>query len=487
MPHPHKMRRRPRPLTESAAPVLDRPTAGRVVLTETRTQPAATGATQLVQLIDAGWGSSGYYSPQVLEAAARDRVLPAGTHMYLDHPTAQQEINQPERSVRDLAAVLAEDAHYDPQRQGLVARVRVMPHCREVLAALAEHIGVSIRAEGMAETGNVEGRTGPIVTRITGAQSVDYVTRAGRGGKVLELLEAARATNLQEDRNVGAWLESRLHLELTRIADDMYGDGCLTRDERIVLSSAIGDGLAAWSARVEADAPQLFLRDPYTTPEHPVAVVEDGQPDTNVPATVPADTGITEAAPAADDNPPHEEEPAMSGTASAGTASVAESALSPEARAQIAETSLRESAARITALEAQNASLTVERDTARGEVRRIRNVETARGAVTSALDAVQDLPAPARHRITESVTANPPVTTSGDVDAAALQTAVTAMVESEQAYIASIREAAGVGTPTGLGGDARPVGDVGAWHTDIQSRFARLGLSEGAASAAARR
>lgn len=160
--------------------------------------------------------------------------------------------------------------------------------------------------------------------------------------------------------------------------------------------------------------------------------------------------------------------------------------LSHEARAQIAGSQLREAHARITALESQNAALTVERDTVRGEVRRIRNVEAARGAVTAALAAVQDLPQPARTRISEALTATPPTTEAGEVDTVALNAAVGRQVEAERAYIASIRESAGEGTPTGLGSTHAPP-DAAAWQADIAKRFGRIGLDESAAAAAARR
>jgi hypothetical protein len=92
---------------------------------------------------------------------------------------------------------------------------------------------------------------------------VDFVTKPAAGGALLTVLEAVQAGKVAESRSVGTWLESRLHLALTQYADDMYGDGRLTREERSTLSSAIGDGLQAWTARVEADAPQLFQRDPW--------------------------------------------------------------------------------------------------------------------------------------------------------------------------------------------------------------------------------
>lgn len=472
-------------VAEAAAPV-------RVALAETGGFTTAAAGRQFVQIITPGWGSSGYYSPQVLRETATAKVFRAGTPMFLDHPGAAEEHDRPERSVRDLAAHLAEDARYDVGRDALVATVDVLPHYRDLLASLHEHVGLSIRADGVAEMGEAEGRRGPIVREITEAVSVDYVTKAGRGGKVLALMESARTGRLAEAGTVGAWLESRLHLTLTQFADELYGDGRLTRDERIALSAAVGDGLRAWTARIETDQPQLFTRGLHDAP--PAA---EQQPMAEAaPTTAPADTGedhVTDgAAPTAPN--PTEGEPDMSGTetgpgpGTAGAATVADPAgLSQEARAQIAEAQLREATARITALEAQNASLTVERDTAAGEVRRMRNVEAARTVCTTAL-AAADLPQPTLARITESVTAQVPTTDAGDVDTSALNAAITRHVEAERAYIASIREAGGAGTPTGVGGTAAPTGqDLPAWQTEVQGRFARLGLNENAATLAARR
>src|SRR5699024_10170736 len=47
---------------------------------------------------------------------------------------------------------------------------------------------------GTAESGERDGRTGPIITSLTEGVSVDVVTRAGAGGKLVALLVSARAT-----------------------------------------------------------------------------------------------------------------------------------------------------------------------------------------------------------------------------------------------------------------------------------------------------
>lgn len=146
----------------------------------------------LLQLIDPGWGASGYYAPDVLEAAAAARVFPAGLHMYLDHPHGDGSgvDENGNRSVRDLAAVLAEDARRD-ETGALVAEAVVFGPHREALSQMAESIGLSIRAYAETEDGEAEGRAGTIIRSLVEALSCDFVTRAGRGGRILQVIESA--------------------------------------------------------------------------------------------------------------------------------------------------------------------------------------------------------------------------------------------------------------------------------------------------------
>lgn len=228
--------------------------------------PAEGTGRLLVQLITPGWGSTGYYTPEVLQEAASEQLFAAGTHMYLDHPTFTESVERPTRSVRDLAGVLVEDAVWDGQ--ALVAQARVFDTYRHTIAELADTIGVSVRGSAEVSEGEAEGRRGRIVERIDEVASVDFVTKAGRGGRIIEVLESAAPARVKtaeaemaEARNIGQWLESRVHRDFTIVADDMAGEGRLTREERIALSGAIGDALAAFVSRVEADASQLYERD----------------------------------------------------------------------------------------------------------------------------------------------------------------------------------------------------------------------------------
>lgn len=145
-----------------------------------------------VCLITPGWGSSGYYAAEVLESAASAGVFHAGTQMFLDHPSESEMVDRPERSVRDLAAVLTENAQWDGG--ALVSEVQVFGPYKDMLTdeAFAKSIGVSIRALAVGTAGEAEGRKGTIVQELVEAVSVDFVTQAGRGGQVLQVLESAR-------------------------------------------------------------------------------------------------------------------------------------------------------------------------------------------------------------------------------------------------------------------------------------------------------
>ena len=162
-------------------------------ITEAATiKDTSTSGRMLVRLIDAGQGSSGYYPASTLQAAAESGVFGRGLHLYADHPGEAERLDRPERSIRDIAGVLTEDARYDDDSQALVAEARVFGAWAPIIAEMHDVIGLSIRAAAEVSEGEHDGAPTTIVDRITEAASVDFVTRAGRGGRVLSLLESAR-------------------------------------------------------------------------------------------------------------------------------------------------------------------------------------------------------------------------------------------------------------------------------------------------------
>jgi hypothetical protein len=163
---------------------------GALKLIETDLTEAGTA---LIKLIEPGWGSSGFYSRDLLKKSAS--VFSAGTKMYLDHQTAAEEAARPEGSVTGLGGELLEDAQYlehGASGPGLYARAKIFDHFRPMLSDIKDSIGVSIRARGTTKTGVAEGRKGVLVEEISSAKSVDFVTMPGAGGKVAELYESRR-------------------------------------------------------------------------------------------------------------------------------------------------------------------------------------------------------------------------------------------------------------------------------------------------------
>lgn len=442
---------------------------------------APSGRRQRIRLITPGWGSSGYYAPQVLEQAAKDRVFGVGTRMFLDHPVDSEAMGgRPERSLRDLAGVLVTNAVWDPDARALFAEAQVFEPFRAALAEQAPHIGVSIRAAGAGEYGEAEGRKGLLITRIVAAESVDFVTAAGRGGAIVGLLESARTQPLVEARNVGGWLESRLHTRFTEMADEMYGDGRLTRAERIGLSSALGDALAAFVTKVESDHPQLYERDLWAdpTPTDAVTAVSESEPGRPATSRGAVMSGSSTAGPGNAPAAQTTTEPAEMVEARRDL-TVAREQLA-EARAQLA--TIGENAQRTATAERLLAE-------ARAEVNRLRGVIAARAVLDKAM-AESGLPEVTFARVASTVIgadgAGVPLTESGTVDNDKLAAAVAAAVGAERAYIAGLAEAAGTGVPRGLGASD----DTGLSEADVERDlagvFKTLGLSESAALSAAK-
>src|SRR6185369_815639 len=145
-----------------------------------------------IKLIAPGKGSSAFYPAEVLQ---RDgpKVFKEGTHVYLNHATKAEEAARPEGDVKNLAGVLTTSAVYHENHAkgpGLYARMKVFADHGQLVEEKAAHVGMSIRAGGIAEAGGRLRDGLPILKEFTSAESVDVVTRAGAGGMILT--EAAK-------------------------------------------------------------------------------------------------------------------------------------------------------------------------------------------------------------------------------------------------------------------------------------------------------
>lgn len=153
----------------------------------------------LLTLISPGKGSSGNYSPEVLATAAAERAFPRGTLGMIDHDTPTEAMERPEGSLRNLAIVLEEDA-YIGDGGALQAEAKVATAWRDLVDDFHEHIGASIYAAADVKV-NESGEK--VIERIipNPFNRTDLVTVAGRGGKIEQVLEAAKVI---ESRSVVA-------------------------------------------------------------------------------------------------------------------------------------------------------------------------------------------------------------------------------------------------------------------------------------------
>lgn len=135
-----------------------------------------------IRVIAPGRGSTGMYTaPNLAESAP---LFVPGTHMYFDHPTLSEDWERPERSVRDLAGVFESGAQI-MEDGSLEADIKVYPSANQVIKERWPDIGVSINGWSADEIG-----PDGVVPVLAGIQSVDFVTKAGAKGAVLEVLES---------------------------------------------------------------------------------------------------------------------------------------------------------------------------------------------------------------------------------------------------------------------------------------------------------
>ena len=155
-----------------------------------------SGTRYKVRLIEGNkLGSTAYYPADVL-ATYGPKVFKAGTPMFIDHQTADEKALKPFGSVGNFVGELAEDAYYEDD--GLYAEVEVFEDAAPMIKARHNKIGVSIRANVLAEPGVINGRSVPIAKEFTSARSVDFVMKAGAGGKIVSILESATEETSEE-------------------------------------------------------------------------------------------------------------------------------------------------------------------------------------------------------------------------------------------------------------------------------------------------
>jgi len=157
-----------------------------------------------VLVINEGQGTSAYYKREQL---ARDGGAFEGGLVFLDHPGRHEEADRPERSLRDLVGPIVGVPQFDengPEGPGLYGECRVATHWRPFVEELEP--AVSIRAGGTAVVEEIDGKRVRVAEKFLPGAGFDLVTKAGRGGKLVPLLEASQSM-------VDTFMESQAFLE----------------------------------------------------------------------------------------------------------------------------------------------------------------------------------------------------------------------------------------------------------------------------------
>lgn len=348
--------------------------------------PGRAGKRYKARLIDAGEGSSAFYSPEALQQAATDRIFAKGTRIHLDHPRRSDDRDLPERSVKDWCGVLDEDATYNETAQALEAPIRIFSPYQQMIAEMWDEIGMSIRAWADTEptpTGK------PKITRFTEAGSVDFVTQAGRGGKLLEVLESRMAEATYRDRRD----------QIDTAVKDTY-----QTDQHYVWVRDFDD-TTVW---FETDDNHCWQQ-AYTVADDDLSVTLTGDAVEVRPVTQYVPVQPTDQA-GSNSESTTEGEPVMD---------------------------TKELEAQIEALQKQVAELTAKNTTLESWKQNRENADKALAALPT-VEGYDQLPEPSQERVAESLVKDVPATDAGDFDAERFNEAAAAAVKREVDYLAKV-------------------------------------------------
>lgn len=431
-----------------------------------------SGTKREIVIIEAGWGSSGYYSESVI---GRDipRIFPVGTHMYLNHPTTAEENDRPERNVLDLVGVVAEA----PRMAGIasVAVAEIFEHWVPVIDAIAEHIGLSIRAYGTAEEGDAGGKHGQIIQTLTEGLSIDYVTLAGAGGKVGPLVESARekviplietAREKQTPEQVKEAQLSELNANLEKAGEEKFGSDepytyCYVEDVEI------DQNWVVYRVRVSGEDARYMKVNFVRNADGDVALSGDGA---EVDREISWEPSQEPTLPV----PPVEEK---------------ETEMTDEEKRRLSELeeSVKTLQGKVTTAEEAQKTAEDERDRT-NEVLMGREARTVAQSVVEADGIKEKLPEQACKRVVENALRGKlPTGEEGKLDKDALLERAKKALKEEVDYIA---ETSGIGKPRGSGGDSTfSVSESENEDADtkrLEESFVEGGMSPEAAKVAAK-
>jgi hypothetical protein len=160
-----------------------------------------------VKVIQPGFNKSKerFYPSETLK---RDFSVFKGAKMFADHQTESEQQTRPEGSVNNWVASL-NNVWVESDGTIMGEAVVIDPPFKAKLDALNEkgllsEMGVSIRAIGEASVKEIEGTRTKYVESFLASRSVDFVTYAGAGGKIL----AIESSSLADENDVDLISES---------------------------------------------------------------------------------------------------------------------------------------------------------------------------------------------------------------------------------------------------------------------------------------
>lgn len=200
-------------------------------LTRIREATATKGPIFEVELVAEGMGNERdrvFYTKQALREAATSGVL-EGMQAYANHPGKDEEINRPERDVRELVGYYRGFKFRESGSEGkpVVAAELVVNQGDSVqwfvdllesaISAKDDGVqlcGISIDGGGLVELGEIDGRYINVCREITEAPSADIVTRPAAGGTIVrrlrESVQRAQLPTPQEPAMKTSDLKSKL-------------------------------------------------------------------------------------------------------------------------------------------------------------------------------------------------------------------------------------------------------------------------------------
>lgn len=234
-------------------------------ITEAPTGITPKGAFELEALFVAAGVSKNknLWGPDVLRAAV---PLFKGAAVYIDHPTYSEELDRPERSLRDLAGVIS-DARFDSFQvgseniEGVGGTIRLASTASWVVDMYREGIAGAMSIVALADGAYTDNGEVFVIQNVAAVPSVDFVTRASARGQIVKVLGEADVPRTES----GA-------LDLARI---------------LFMDSKLGQAI-----QVSPEGQMTIVESvSYKTPEPVVELVGEPEAATSVAEVIPSQEG----------------------------------------------------------------------------------------------------------------------------------------------------------------------------------------------------